>query len=83
MNINGDEGPKLKYIFTCENCKYLGKSVLGKLGKFENRCFFYKNEDNKLINLMDGNIGIEKITPDFCPFLIKKMRIEKLKELYK
>lgn len=32
---------------------------------------------------LDGNIGQDKITPFFCPFLNKKTRIEKLKELYK
>ena len=34
------------------------------------------------MNIMIGDIGPDKITPDFCPFIVKKLRNEKLKEIY-
>ena len=84
MNINGKEGPTLKKIFTCEDCKYLGKSVLGALGRRQYKCYYNKESGSvKDLKLIDGDIDSSKVTPDFCPFLIKEMRFEKLNELNK
>lgn len=83
MNINGNEGPTLKKIFTCEDCKYLGKSVLGLLGRKPHKCYYYDKESGTVrdLKLIDGDIDVSKITPDFCPFLLKMNRFEKLKEI--
>lgn len=83
MNINGKNGPTLKQVFTCENCKWLGNSVLGGMtGRKPFKCFnaeISKYDSN--LNIMLGNISEELITPKFCPFLLKKIRNEKLKEI--
>lgn len=83
MNINGNDGPTLIKIFSCEHCKYLGKSILGELGKKQYRCY-YNSEQAKSVKdlkLIDGNIDSSKITPEFCPLLLKMNRFEKLKEI--
>lgn len=81
MNINGNDGPTLKNVFTCKNCKFLINAVLGSKKPY--KCFNDDNIKNYHLgfSFMLGDIGDELITPDFCPFLIKKMRTEKLKEL--
>ena len=84
MNPNGIDGPTLKKLFTCENCKWLSNSVLGGLsGKKPFKCYHdsFVNGYNTSFDLMMGNIGEDLITPENCPYLIKKMREEKLKEL--
>ena len=83
MNINGKDGPTLKRLFICEECKWLGPSVFSGYGKYPFHCF---NEEsprkyNSNFNLMKGDIGDDMITPEFCPYLIKQMRNEKLKEI--
>ena len=83
MNINGKDGPTLKQIFTCDGCKYLSYSVLGGMNGKPFKCF----HDNLVMkystsfDLMKGDIGEELITPENCPYLIKRMRTEKLKEI--
>lgn len=78
MNIHGREGPVLKRVFTCEGCKWLGASLNKKY-----RC----NHDSQIhgkttsFQLMIGNIDGQKLTPDFCPYLMLKTRNEKLKQL--
>ena len=83
MNINGKDGPTLKKIFTCKGCKHLSNSVLGGLNGKPFKCFHNDlvMKYNTSFNLMMGDIGYEQITPENCPFLIKKMRNEKLKEI--
>ena len=85
MNINGNEGPTLKKIFTCEDCKYLGKSVLGVLGRKQYKCYYCSKQTETIrdLKLIDGDIDSSKMTPEFCPFLLKKNRFEKLEELKK
>jgi len=86
LNPNGIDGPTLKQIFICEGCKWLSMSILGSLsGTFPFKCFHNEllpggRYDNQF-NLLKGDIGIELITPDWCPYLLKKIRTEKLKEL--
>jgi hypothetical protein len=85
LNINGKDGPTLKQIFTCEGCKWLSNSVLGSMGGSKPfKCFHDETvtKYNSSFNLMSGDIGVEMITPEICPYLIKKMRTEKLKEIY-
>jgi hypothetical protein len=84
LNINGKDGPTLKQIFTCDDCKWLGNSVLGSLhGKYPFKCFHdnFVNGYNTSFDLMMGNISSELITPENCPYLMKKMRTEKLKDI--
>ncbi len=82
MNINGKDGPTLKKIFTCEGCKYLSDSV-SIYYKKPHKCYHPNIFNSKSFNNMNGDIDINMITPDFCPFLIKEMRFEKLNELKK
>ena len=81
MNLNGNEGPTLKKIFTCENCKFLSDASI--LHNYPYKCYHDEILRNGLttIKLMTGNIGRDKITPLFCPYLIKQLRKEKLKAL--
>lgn len=85
MNFDGKDGPTLKKVFSCEGCKWLSTSIPGGLsGRKPFKCFhdkIIKKYDNSF-NLMLGDIGDELITPEICPYLMKKMRTEKLKELY-
>jgi hypothetical protein len=77
------DGPTLKKVFTCENCKWLSNSVLGGLNGKPFKCFHddLANGYNTSFDLMKGDIGEELITPENCPYLIKKLRTEKLKEI--
>jgi len=83
MNINGNEGPTLIKVFTCEGCKYLGNSVLGVIGRKQYRCYYNKEQKSSVkdFKLIDGDIDSSKITPEFCPLLLKKNRFEKLKKI--
>jgi hypothetical protein len=86
LKINGNDGPTLKKIFSCEGCKFLSDSPIYKMSKIKNgnkhKCFHPDVIDTKnRIFLMIGDISDQMITPSFCPFMIKKSRTEKLKEL--
>ena len=82
MNPDGKDGPTLISIFSCKDCKYLGKPVIGAYGGFPYKCYHDDMiRDKSSPYLMTGNIGEDKITPSFCPFLLKKTRYEKLNEL--
>jgi len=87
-------GPKIKKIFSCDGCEFLDLSTFGKYSKNSNiqkmlsntpyKCYhdnIVKNQNS--FDLMAGDINEYKITPTFCPFLMNKMRNEKLKELTK
>lgn len=75
-------GPILIKVFSCKDCIYLKNSALGYGTKNPYSCY---HEDIVMKKngpqLMLGNIGFDKITPEFCPFLFKRNRIEKLKLL--
>lgn len=83
MNSNGKDGPTLKKIFSCEKCKYLSKATLnGVSSRYKYKCY----HDNIIststrFDVMLGDISHNMITPDFCPFLMKMNRTEKLKEI--
>ena len=84
LNINGTDGPVLKQIFTCDSCRYLSKSAFGQYNKkTPYKCYHddIMKDTKSNMNIMIGDISADKITPEFCPFLVKKMRNEKLKEL--
>ena len=85
MDISGNEGPKIKKVFTCVGCKWLGKGE----GVYDNQkpsCFHpdivskYTDQEFILKTFM-GTLNKDLSTPIFCPYLIKKLRYEKLKEL--
>ena len=84
LNENGNDGPTLIKIFSCEKCRFLGNAAIG--------LYFspYKCLHNDVIknnrtsfDLSKGDISKDKITPDFCPYIFKKERYEKLIELKK
>jgi len=78
-----NDGPTLKHFFTCDRCKYLTKVTSSSMMANNYRCF----HDNVLsqevsgYSFIIGNIPSSKITPSFCPFLMKKLRKEKLKKI--
>jgi hypothetical protein len=76
------EGPILLKIFSCKDCEHLKKASLGYSTKNPYSC--YHNDIIMKKNgpqIMLGDIGKDKITPEFCPFIFKKTRLEKLKLL--
>jgi hypothetical protein len=75
LNDSGNEGPTIKKVFFCTDCKYFKKS----LGILSSRCLHGNIDKN--IYFMVENIEKSDITPTFCPFLMRKMREEKLKEI--
>ena len=84
VNIDGVDGPVLKKIFTCQDCKFLGETTFGNYGiKKPFRCYHPDIIKDKLnmTTIASGDIGSDKITPIFCPYIVRKMRNEKLKEL--
>jgi hypothetical protein len=83
LNINGIDGPTLKKVFTCDGCKYLSTATLnGITSKYQYKCYHDSIiSKNNRFNIMAGDITSDKITPEFCPFLLIKIRNEKLKEL--
>ena len=82
MNPDGNDGPSVKSVFSCADCKFLGKPVIGAYGGVPYKCYHYDMiRDKSSPYLMTGNISLDKITPSFCPLLMKKLRTEKLKEL--
>jgi len=71
LNINGKNGPTLKKEFSCEGCKWLGADygiIPGKKCLHNSKIF-----GNKLYSHLK--------TPFWCPFLLTKIRNEKLKEI--
>lgn len=85
MDLNGEqEGPKIKKIFNCDGCKWLGH-IHEEYKKYS--CLHpevilqYKDDSEVIYKIFSGTINYDLKTPPFCPFLIKKLRKEKLKEL--
>ena len=75
------EGPVLLRIFSCKNCEHLKKATLFTNGN-PFMCFHDKIiKGLNGVQLASGCIGRDKVTPDFCPFLFKQQRVEKLKLL--
>lgn len=77
-------GPILIKVFSCNDCIYLKNATLRYSHTVRNPYSCYHDDIVMKKNgpqLMLGNIGPDKITPDFCPFLFKRNRIEKLKLL--
>ena len=62
--------------------KIIQATLDGIISKYNYKCYhsdIIKGAKN--FNIMGGDITSDKITPDFCPFLLAKTRFEKLKEL--
>ncbi len=84
MDITGNAGPKIKKIFSCEECKWLG-NVHNEYQKCS--CLHpdiiskYKDDAEFMYKIFSGTLNKDLSTPIFCPYLLKKMRYEKLKEL--
>jgi len=87
VDINGNTGPeiKIKKYFSCEGCQWLG-NVYGDNQKYS--CLHpdvtsnYKDDTEFMYKIFMGNIDNKDLkTPTFCPYLIKKLRLEKLKEI--
>lgn len=86
MDINGNIGPKIKKIFSCEGCKWLGDIIMNPreyqkysclhpdvISKYSEVDFMYK--------VFSSTLNEDLSTPMFCPYILKKMRLEKLKKL--
>jgi hypothetical protein len=78
LNINGNDGPTLKKVFTCEDCKWLSKASFNGFICLHSDLVLNKTS----FQLMLGSINNDKITPKNCPYLKQKERVEKLKQLY-
>ena len=84
MNITGNAGPTIKKIFTCEGCEWLG-SVNEVYQKHS--CLHpdviskYKDDTEFMYKVFTGTLNENLSTPLFCPYILKKMRLEKLKKL--
>jgi len=84
VDINGNTGPKIKKVFTCEGCKWLGDVNY----EYEiQSCLHpdvissYKDDSEIMYKIFSGNLKKDLTTPMFCPYLLKKMRLEKLKDI--
>ena len=78
------EGPVLLRVFSCKDCIHLKNSTLSSLYNTKKPYTCYHNDmiiGQSGLLLMLGNIGSDKITPKFCPFIFKQQRVEKLKLL--
>ena len=81
MNLEGTDGPILKKIFSCKPCKWLGTSVgVMYVNNRPHKCL-HPNYTFNYDKFFDGDIGDDKITPLSCPYLLVKLRKEKLKEI--
>lgn len=80
MNPDGNDGPSVKSVFSCADCKFLGDAIL-MYGKNPYKCFHDDALRYNTLNIVNGDISKDKITPSFCPLLMKKLRAEKLKEI--
>lgn len=83
LNKDGINGPFLKELFSCEKCKYLSTSTLNQIDKHMPYKCTHDNiiKNQNTYRLMTGDINNYKITPDFCPFLIKVTRKEKINKI--
>lgn len=80
--LDGADGPTLIKVFSCENCRFLGQAA-SSLSNLTYKCLHndvIKGNKSKYSMIL-GNIGKDKITPDFCPYIFKKERYEKLIQL--
>jgi hypothetical protein len=82
LNANGTDGPNLIKIFSCDNCRFLGSASVG-LYNSPYKCYHPDiiKTNRTSFTLMQGDIGKEKVTPDFCPYIFKKERYEKMKNI--
>jgi len=82
LNDGGIDGPILMKVFSCKDCRFLGTAAVG-MYNYPYKC--YHNDIIKTnrtsFTLMQGDIGKDKITPDFCPYIFKKERYEKMKNI--
>lgn len=77
MLIDGNNGPRMISVFTCDGCKYLSE----KMAFYNTGKPYICTHDKKLKRIPLGEIGIDKITPDDCPFIFNKTRNEKLNRI--
>ena len=84
MDITGNAGPKIKKVFTCKGCQWLG-DIHGEYQKHS--CLHpdvisqYKDDTEFMYKIFAGTLNKDLTTPMFCPYLLKEMRREKLKEI--
>lgn len=85
MNLlSNKDGPTLKKVHFCDDCKFLSNATISiKSGRYPYKCYHDDIIKKGLtsVEIMTGNIGHDKITPLFCPYLLKELRKEKLKAL--
>lgn len=83
MNLyGGKNGPSIKRVHTCKGCKWLSnKNQYYKKKSCLHPDIINKNKSNIIYDIFLGNISDELITPSFCPYLLSKIRKEKLKKI--
>jgi len=78
-----NEGPSVKKFITCSGCIHLKDATFTDFGNKPYKCFHDDIIKNSITSydIMKGDINANKITPSYCPFLVKKLRLEKIKNL--
>ncbi|MBN1214202.1 MAG: hypothetical protein JXA99_02045 [Candidatus Lokiarchaeota archaeon] len=79
VNESGNNGPTIRKVFFCTDCKYLkdGGAIINSKCMHDD----ILNKDLSSWSFLVGEIKPDKMTPSICPFLMQKMREEKLKEI--
>lgn len=92
MNSGSNDGPSIKKILVCDGCKWLKKNhptpLINPFNRTKYFCYHPEmifNSDNLRLDVLDENIKDNNlIKPPFnCPYVLKKLRQEKLNELAK
>ena len=83
MDISGNDGPSIKKTFTCKGCKWLSDSdnYYTKRSCLHPDIVSKYTETELIYKLFEGMLKFELDTPSFCPYLVKKIRLEKLKTI--
>lgn len=78
MDFGKNEGPKIKKTFVCEGCIWLSDiSIISKQYFCVHPQMTIIDNDWRIFNSIEENL----LTPFTCPFLLKRMRKEKLNEI--
>ena len=88
IDNDDNEGPMIKKSFTCKGCKWLNNIYDDNSKLFnKNSCLHpevisqYKTDSEFIYKIFMGTLNENLETPSFCPYLLKKLRLEKLKTI--
>lgn len=85
MDITGNAGPTIKKILICEGCQWLSDIKGCEYKRYS--CLHpdviskYKDDSEIVYKIFVGTLNKDLSTPMFCPYILKKMRLEKIKEI--